>query len=222
MNIATVGCVAGTVKTRRYRSAVREQQAAATRTAVLAAARGLFTGRGWDATSVADVARAAGVSVDTVYASVGRKPELLLAVVDMVLGSAEEPVPAEQRDYVRAVRAAATAEDKIGVYAAALGRLMPAVAPLVEALRRAGETDPGCRRVWQRLVDRRAANMRLFVADLRAAGGVRADLRPAELADVVWAMNSPEYFLLLRSRGWSARRYARHLDDAWRRWLLEG
>ncbi|SER81145.1 transcriptional regulator, TetR family [Pedococcus cremeus] len=214
--------MAGTVKTRRYRSALREQQAAATRTAVLAAARELFTARGWDATSVADVARAAGVSVDTVYASVGRKPELLLAVVDMVLGSAEEPVPAEQRDYVRAVRAAATAEDKIAVYAAALGRLMPAVAPLVEALRRAGETDPGCCRVWQHLVDRRAANMRLFVADLRAAGGVRTDLRPSELADVVWAMNSPEYFLLLRSRGWSARRYARHLDDAWRRLLLEG
>jgi hypothetical protein len=98
---------------------------------------------------------------------------------------------------------------------------MPAVAPLVEALRRAGETDPECRGVWQRLVDRRAANMRLFVADLRAAGGVRGDLRPSELADVVWATNSPEYFLLLRSRGWSARRYARHLDDAWRRLLLE-
>lgn len=213
--------MAEAVKTRRYRSAVRAEQAAATRRAVLTAAHELFTERGWDATSVADVAHAAGVSVDTVYASVGRKPELLLAVVDMVLGGAEEPVPAEQRDYVRAIRAATTAEDKIGAYAAALGRLMPAVAPLVEALRRAGETDRECREAWQRLVDRRAANMRFFVADLRAAGGVRDDLRPSELADVVWAMNSPEYFLLLRSRGWSARRYARHLDDAWRRLLLD-
>lgn len=213
--------MAEAVKTRRYRSAVRAEQAAATRRAVLTAAHELFTERGWDATSVADVAHAAGVSVDTVYASVGRKPELLLAVVDMVLGGAEEPVPAEQRDYVRAIRAATTAEDKIGAYAAALGRLMPAVAPLVEALRRAGETDRECREAWQRLVDRRAANMSFFVADLRAAGGVRDDLRPSELADVVWAMNSPEYFLLLRSRGWSARRYARHLDDAWRRLLLD-
>jgi AcrR family transcriptional regulator len=221
-NIATVGLVAEAVKTRRYRSAVRAEQAAATRRAVLAAARDLFAERGWEATSVADVARAAGVSVDTVYTSVGRKAELLLAVVDMVLGGANEPVPAEERDYVRAVRAAPTAAEKIGLYAAALGRLMPAVAPLVEALRRAGETDPECRGVWQRLVDRRAANMRLFIADIRAAGGVRADLRPSELADVVWAMNSPEYFLLLRSRGWSAWRYARHLDDAWRRLLLEG
>jgi AcrR family transcriptional regulator len=170
---------------------------------------------------VADVAGAAGVSVDTVYASVGRKPELLLAVVDMVLGSADEPIPAEERNYVRGIRAAATAEDKIGLYAAALGRLMPAVAPLVEALRRAAGTDPQCAAAWQGLVDRRAANMRLFVADLRAAGGVRSDLRPSELADIVWAMNSPEYFLLLSSRGWGPRRYARHLHDAWRRLLLE-
>lgn len=175
----------------------------------------------WTAVAVGEVARVAGVSLDTVYTSVGRKPELLLAVVDMVLGDSDEPVGADQRDYVRAIRAAATAEDKITLYAAALGRLMPTIAPLVDALRRAGERDPGCREAWQRLVDRRASNMRTFVHDLRAAGGVRTDLRPANLADVVWSMNSPEYFLLLRSRGWSARRYARHLDDAWRRLLLE-
>ena len=42
-------------------------------------------------TTVADVARLAGVSVDTVYTSVGRKPELLLAVHDMALGGGDEP-----------------------------------------------------------------------------------------------------------------------------------
>ena len=46
------------------------------------------------------------VSVDTLYASVGRKPQLLLAVHDMALGSSDEPVAAEQRDYVAAMRAA--------------------------------------------------------------------------------------------------------------------
>jgi len=34
-------------------------------------------------------------------------------------------------------------------------------------------------------------------------------------------MNSPEYFLLLRSRGWGPRRYARFLEDAWCRLLLK-
>jgi hypothetical protein len=98
--------------------------------------------------------------------------------------------------------------------------MMPTVAPLVDALRRAGESDPECQRVWRRLSDRRAANMRLFVADLGAAGGLRTDLRPAELADVVWSLGGPEHYLLLRSRGWGRRRYARHLRDTWTRLLL--
>ena len=93
------------VKTRRYTSVVRAEQAAATRGAVLTAARELFTTAGYGGTTVAQVARLAGVSVDTVYTSVGRKPELLLAVHDMALGGGDEPVAAEQRDYVAAIRA---------------------------------------------------------------------------------------------------------------------
>ena len=101
------------VKTRAYRSTVRTRQAAATRRAVLDAARELFTTTGYAGTTVADVARLAGVSVDTVYTSVGRKPELLLAVHDMALGGGDEPVGAEGRDYVVAIRAADGARAKL-------------------------------------------------------------------------------------------------------------
>jgi hypothetical protein len=155
-----------------------------------------------------------------VYASVGRKPQLLLAVIDMTLaGSADTPA-AEQRDYVRAVRAAPTAEAKLAVYASALARLLPEVAPLQEALRRAGEADEECAAVWRGLVDRRAANMRLFAADLRATGQLRADLDDATVADIVWATNSAEFFALLSSRGWDSGRYESLLVDVWTRLLL--
>ena len=40
------------------------------------------------------------------------------------------------------------------------------------------------------------------------------------MGDVVWATNSPEYFLLLASRGWSPGRYRDHLGDLWTRLLL--
>jgi len=90
---------------------------------------------------VAAVADRADVSVDTIYASVGRKPQLMLAVIDVVLGEGNDPVPAEQRDYVRAIRAAESAADKIHVYAAALGRVLTATADLQEALRHAAQTD---------------------------------------------------------------------------------
>ena len=113
------------VKTRAYRSTVRTEQAAATRRAVLTAARELFTTTGYAGTTVADIARLAGVSVDTVYTSVGRKPELLLAVHDMALGGGDEPVAAEGRDYVAAIRAADGARAKLEVYALALGERLP-------------------------------------------------------------------------------------------------
>jgi AcrR family transcriptional regulator len=209
------------VKTRQYRSEVRAEKAAKTRRAVLLAARSLMETGGYDATTVADIAHAAGVSVDTVYASVGRKPELVVAVIDMVLGSSDEPIPAEQRGYVRAIRAARTGRAMFGLYAASLGALMPRIAPLMDALRRAGETNADCAAAWSALSDRRAANMLLFAADLRGSGDLRADLSDRVVADFVWSTNGPEYFLLLRSRGWSTERYVRLLEDLWGRMLLE-
>jgi AcrR family transcriptional regulator len=208
------------VKTRAYRSTVRAEQARRTRLAVLRAARDLLTEHGYDATTVAMIAAAAGVSVDTVYASVGRKPQLAVAVVDMVLGSADEPVPAHERDYVRAFQAARTGRAKLAVYAAAMRTLVPRTAPLLEALRRAGESDPDSASAWSMVMDRRAANMLLLAADLRTSGDLRADLSDREVADIIWSTNSAEYWLLLRSRGWSQDRYAALVEDLWCRLLL--
>src|ERR1019366_1438672 len=132
MNTVRVGRVPKQVKTRSYRSPQRCEQAVATRLSVLAAARDLLQDKGYAATTVADVARCAGVSVDTVYASVGRKPELVLAVIDTMLAGADEPVPAEQRDYVLAIGSEPTARGKIEIYAAAVARLIPRTAPLQE------------------------------------------------------------------------------------------
>lgn len=208
------------VKTRPYRSALRAERAARTRRAVLVAARDLFHADGYAATAVSDVARRARVSVDTVYTSVGRKPQLLLAVIDMTLAGGDEPLPAEERGYVRAIRAAVSAEEKISTYAAALGELLPRTAPLLQALKQAADTDPECARVRGELDERRAGNMRLFAADLRATGEVRVDLTDDDVADIVWSTSSMDYFNLLVSRGWDAERFARHLRDVWTRVLL--
>ena len=55
-----------------------------------------------------------------------------------------------------------------------------------------------------------------------ATGELRADLTDDEVADIVWAMNSADYYALLDRRGWTPERYGRHLADAWRRILLAG
>ena len=220
MNTARLVGVSKQVKTRSYHSPQRREHAETTRSSVLAAARDLLQDRGYAATSVVDIAHLAGVSVDTVYASVGRKPELVLAVIDMVLGGAEEPLPADRRGYVVEVRGEPSALGKIKVYAAAVAKLVPAIATLQEALRMAGETDADCAATWRGLVNRRAANMRLFAADLRSTGELRDDLTDEQVADVVWSTNAAEYWLLLDQRGWTPARYEAWLVDLWSRMLL--
>lgn len=207
--------------TRRYHSPRREEQAVATRRAVLAAARELFVSNGYLATTVADVARRARVAVDTVYATVGRKPALLREVVETAISGTDEAVPADQRDYVKRIRAAGSARDKIAVYVSALVEIQTRLAPVYLALRDAAATDAGSASLWNEISRRRARNMRSFAADLRATGELRADLSDDDVADIVWSMNGAEYWtLLVGERGWDERRFATFLADAWNRLLL--
>jgi AcrR family transcriptional regulator len=205
---------------RRYHSPRRLEQAVATRRAVLDAARDLFVSKGYLATTVADVARQARVAVDTVYATVGRKPALLREVVETAISGGDQAVPAEQRNYVARVRAATTARGKIEAYVAGLVDIQPRLAPVYLALRDAAATDADSAALWSEISGRRAANMRLFAADLRSTGELRPDLPDDEVADVVWSMNGPEYWtLLVVDRGWEPERFAAVLVDAWTRLL---
>ena len=206
---------------RRYRSPMRAEQAAATRAAVLGSARDLFAEQGYAATSIAAIAARAGVAVDTVYAAAGRKPALLRELVETALSGTDRAVPAEQRDYVVRLRAASTAREKIAIYAAAVAEIGVRLAPVHRALAEAALTDADCAALRAEINARRAANMRLLAADLRATGEVRPDLTDDEVADVVWSMNAPEYrALLVGERGWSAERFGTWLADVWTRSLL--
>ena len=210
------------VKTpRRYHSPLRTEQAATTRHLVLEAAWNLFTTRGYAATSVTEVARAAGVSVDTLYATVGRKPVLLREVVESAISGTDRAIPAEERDYVAAVRAADGAIAKIRVYAEAVANISPRTAPVFIALRDAARSDPGCAALDDEIASRRASNMLLFAADLRASGDLRADLSNQFIADVVWATAGAAHYTQVTSgRGWNAHQFGEYLCELWTRMFL--
>jgi AcrR family transcriptional regulator len=207
---------------RRYQAPRRAEQAAATRRAILAAARDLFVQRGYLTTTVADIAEQAQVSVDTVYATIGRKPVLLRALVETALSGTDHAVPAIERDYVTAIRAARTARDKLAIYADAITSIHQRLAPIFLALRDAASQDPACAALWTEIAQRRATNMRDFATDLRATGELRDDLTNDDVADVVWSMNAVEYWVLLvHERHWTTGRFRQWLTDAWIRLLLQ-
>jgi len=214
--------MAATVKSaRRYNASRRAAQAAATRRSVLAAARELFVRQGYRATTVSQIAERAGVAVDTVYASVGRKPEVLRELVETSVSGTDHAVPAVRRDYVAQIHAAQGARAKITVYALAIIEIQQRLAPVFLALCDAAATEPACAALWTSIAERRAANMREFAAELRATGELRDDLTDDEVADIVWSMNASEYWVLLVvQRGWAPDRFGRWLADAWIRLLL--
>ena len=78
--------------TRSYDSTHRRAMADQNQRSVFAAASKLFATRGWAATGMRDVAREAGVSVETVYGAAGSKRALLLRVIDIAIVGDDEQV----------------------------------------------------------------------------------------------------------------------------------
>ena len=83
--------------------------------AILSAALRLFRDRGYAATPMTAIAKQASVALDTVCASADRKPELVRLRIETAISGSSQAVPAEERDYVRAIRAAPDAETKIAI-----------------------------------------------------------------------------------------------------------
>jgi AcrR family transcriptional regulator len=206
---------------RPYDNSARQAQSEATRDRILGAARELLTEQGYRATTIAAIARAADVHVDTIYALVGRKPAVLRALIERAISGRGGPVAPEDRDYVKAMKAEQDAAAKLAIYARAVTRIQTRLAPLLLALRDAASTEPEAKPVWDEINDRRAANMRELVRDLGPKGTLRRGVTVDEAADVIWLTAGAETFLQLTvDRGWSLAAYERWLATAWPRLLL--
>ncbi len=149
----------------------------------------------------------------------GTTAEELRRAAGEALMRAKRDGRAEQRDYVRAIRAAPDAATKIARYAAAVTAIAPRLALVLAIVQQAAPDEPELAALWNQIAERRAANMRLFVADLATVHPLRLDADQA--ANIVWATNAAElYQLLVSQRGWTPQRYERFLTDTWHRLLL--
>jgi AcrR family transcriptional regulator len=211
--------MAGSVKRKPYDASSRSEASRQRRHAILLAARAEFADRGYVRATMGGIASRAGVALDTVYELVGRKPELFRLLIETAISGQDEAVTAVDRDYVHAIREEPTAAGKLIRYAAAMRAIQSRLAPLLAVLQQAAGADDDLARLWQEISERRAANMRLFAADVASAGELRVPIE--EAADIVWATNSAElYLLLVGQRGWEPDRYQSWLAETWERLLL--
>jgi AcrR family transcriptional regulator len=192
---------------RVYRSPRRRQQAAETRADVLAAATRLFDERGWAGTGMRDVAREAGVSVETVYANFRTKSELLMAAVDVAVVGDAEPVPLDRRPEFAAL-GHGTREQRVRAAARLVTGIHRRTAGVNSALREGAASDPALDRLLREREDGRRHNVAEGLALVRG-GPV-----PSEQADSLWAvLDVGTYRLLTDLRGWTPEQYERWLAD---------
>ena len=193
---------------RSYDSRRRQEQARQTRRTVLDAARAMFLDHGYAQTTIAAVASAAAVSVETVYKAFGNKPGLAKAVFDVSVVGDDEPVPMMQREATLRNMAEPDPRVKLKVYGEHIAAVAGRTGPLLLVLRAAASTDTGAADVWATLQRERLMGMTHFGRHLLENGHLRDGVTAEEACDVLWTHNSVEMWdLLVNQRGWPLERY---------------
>jgi AcrR family transcriptional regulator len=185
-----------TVSPRERSRAARARRAEQTRERIVAAATRLFVERGYLDTTVAAVARAAGVAVQTLYLSFGSK----IALLEAALAGGAADAGAAWLDEVRAERNGRLAlAHHVAAAAAAVDRQFP-----LSAVLRAAAADPEPAALLAR---ERAAALSLHaraVDELADKPGFTDRISLQRATEALAAVCSPEtYGLLVVDHGWT-------------------
>jgi AcrR family transcriptional regulator len=189
------------VKPRRsYHSPRRQQQAAATRQAILEAAQRLFERDGYPATTMEQVAAEAGVALKTVYVAFTTKSGLLRALWDLRLKGDQDDAAVAERPWYREVVEEPDPERQL--------RRNAHNACVVKWW------DPDAAALWNLIQTDFHDNQRVIVESLHARRALRPDLDVTRATDILWTLNHPDVWLLLvGERGWT--------PEQWEEWFAD-
>lgn len=208
---------------RPYRSTLREEQARATRRAVVNAARDLFVEVGWSRTTIDAVAARAAVSRKTVFTSVGGKAALLKTALDWAFVGDDEPVPMSERPVIAEMERMTDPRALVARWARFVAELEERAAPLADVLVIAADADPEAAEVHATSERNRLGGAAAFVAHLAEIGGLRPGLTTERaVAAALVLMDPAVYRTLVRHHGWTPGEYADWIERAAVAEFLEG
>lgn len=191
----------------------RREKTRLTRRAIVDAAVRLFVERGYGATTLAEVADAAGVAVQTVYFHFGNKQAVLKEAVDVAAAGDDEPVAVLDRPWMEEIRAEPDPHRVIELWVRNGSDLFVRIAPIMGVVRDAASSDPEMAEQWRTNEEQRLTAFGVLADILADRGALAPGLSVADATDVLFALNSFEVFLLLTvTRGWSVSR--------WEQWLV--
>ena len=205
---------------RPYQSTLRGAQAQSTRQAVIAAATRLFAEHGFAATSIEEIAAAAGVSRATVFTSVGGKAKLLKTALDVAIVGDDQAIALPERPRSKAIRAEPDPRKYLALYAELVTEMDGRMAAIHEAVRGAAGVDLDARALWESHLAQHRQGAANVIGDLMRKGGLRPGLDRESAADIVWLLGPGTYYMLVHRRGWSPQRFQTWLTETFISQLL--
>jgi AcrR family transcriptional regulator len=204
---------------RKYSSAVREEQAARTRTRILDAAAELFLERGYARTTMKDIAVQADVARDTVHAIFGSKARVLAALIDYRLVPDGSVTNVTQLPEALAIKDEVDQRKQIGLFGKFIAGISTELRPVFEILRTASAVEPEMAKVFEEMDQFRMNNMQTYASWIAARGPLRVSTRQA--GEMIWALASLDVARMLCDElGWTEPQHARWLSDTLIRTLL--
>lgn len=179
------------------------------------AATELFCSQGYVDTTMAAIAAAAGVSVQTLYLRHGSKAAILSAALDVAIVGDTEPVPvaAREHDFLAQALAHPDAPGSIAIWARGARGISDRTHRLYDVIRSAA-ADPEVATVLDKNRNERATAHLAFAGNLATKPGFDAAVPVHRAADLLYALGTEDaYLLFVVDRGWSA--------DEWERWVID-
>jgi AcrR family transcriptional regulator len=195
-------------KKRTYNSENRDSQAAQTRSRILEAAQKLFQTEGFDRVTIHKIAKAAEVSMPTIYAIFKSKRGMLQSLID-------EAFPPEQfAALVDDIMQENSPKKRLIITAKLARHIYDAERGLMDILRGASVVAPEFKELEQeremRRYERQTESVNKMVEDNSLAEG----LTPQKARDILWGLTGRDmYRMFVVERGWTS--------DAYEKWLAE-
>jgi AcrR family transcriptional regulator len=191
----------------------RRQRAEATQRRIAKAAYALFCEQGYAGTTMAQIAEASGVAVQTVYFTFHTKPALLSRAYEVAVGGGDQPVPPHLQPWHAAMRAEPNITAALRAFVTGSGEIMRRVTPLYFAARVAADADADAARVMAFNENGRAAGYRADLELLRTKAELRPGLSLERATDLLLLFVGMDvYHALVDGRGWS--------HDEWIDWTV--
>jgi AcrR family transcriptional regulator len=185
----------------------RTAKGTATRSRIVEVATRRFVQDGYVATTIASIARDAGVSPQAVYLAFGSKASILKAANDVAVVGDHEQLALSQRPWMEELHALPDASRALDLVLDVVTALTDRASAIYDVIQ-AASADPEVAKLLADLTQERRANWLELAILIAAKDGFDQDLSPQRAADILYTLAGPDVLRgVVTDSGWTPQEW---------------